>query len=1092
MPAAHPVPQSSGLPAGRSSVGTAWALWALFIVYGSLVPLAYTPLPWAEALAAFARTPWLQLDAERRADWISNAVLYVPLGWLSVLWWAGRSASLARRLVAAVLALVSGCALAVSVEFTQLYFPLRTVSLNDLLAEVLGSAIGALIGLRWTAGSHGVLAAAAGRMRLPLASAPALFGLAYAAWALFPYDLVLSMQELAGKQASASWGWLLAPAGHQEAALRRVARLVAEALTLAPLGWLWARRRAAAGRSVPWPAALALGAAFGLTLELAQFFLVSGVSQGVSALTRALGVVVGVWAWQRGRGLSAEGLRTALAPWTWPALALLAVLLAALSGWFASDWRTPDQAWARISGGEIRFVPFFYHYYLPESVAVFSLSAVALAYAPVGVLGWARRWTAGQGAFAAALVATLIELGKLFPLALRPDPTNVLIAAGAAWLVGKLLAASQGSVADSVALAGPVAPPFLRPAHGALAAAAALTAGWVSGFPVAPLALGAMLVAALALVWWRPVLVFALVGAGLPLLDLAHWSGRTLVDEYDMLLLIGLAAAFVRTPATGRRLMGDRRLLLLMTLMTAVMLLSALPGVATWAGATLREDFSNPIHPLNGLRVAKGAVWALLLCVLARRLLAARQDVHGAFAVGVRIGLAGTVAAIFWERAAFTSVLDFADVYRVAGPLSAMYTGGAYIEGFLAVGLVYAGAWLLQTPRWSARAAALLLVVGATYSLSVTLSRAGWAAGAVGLVVLALMSLRRPQRPLAAAALVLTLLGTMVAVAWPILAGPAGQQRLSTIQQDLEVREAHWTRAWTLHGGGLHDWLLGIGLGAFPAANYWASPAERRPAVHAFLYLDDGRRAGHTGQLRLGPGWGLYIDQVLAVEPGQTVRVQVSAAARALPGTLGFSLCHKWVLSSFDCVAGHFKVEPGAGAARAVAQNSTQTASLATGPLGGDAWPWRRNVRFTLHHAGGAVIDVDRVSLKTADGRELLDNGGFEHGADRWSFTSDDHLAWHVKNFPLTALLETGLLGVLAFAGLIGLALVRGARAAWAADARAAVPLAALIGLLGLGFFDSVIDAPRFLLLLGLLCWLCASGAHDSAARAEGDPRGNP
>ena len=60
----------TGLPAGRLL-----AIYAAFVVYGSLVPLAYTPLPWAQAWETFKATPFLQLGVESRADWIANGVL---------------------------------------------------------------------------------------------------------------------------------------------------------------------------------------------------------------------------------------------------------------------------------------------------------------------------------------------------------------------------------------------------------------------------------------------------------------------------------------------------------------------------------------------------------------------------------------------------------------------------------------------------------------------------------------------------------------------------------------------------------------------------------------------------------------------------------------------------------------------------------------------------------------------------------------------------------------------------------------------------------------------------------------------------------
>ena len=45
-------------------------LWALFVAYGSLVPLDFRPRP--DAWQAFMNTPWLSLGVGSRADWVAN------------------------------------------------------------------------------------------------------------------------------------------------------------------------------------------------------------------------------------------------------------------------------------------------------------------------------------------------------------------------------------------------------------------------------------------------------------------------------------------------------------------------------------------------------------------------------------------------------------------------------------------------------------------------------------------------------------------------------------------------------------------------------------------------------------------------------------------------------------------------------------------------------------------------------------------------------------------------------------------------------------------------------------------------------------
>ena len=58
----------------------AWLAWTAFIVYGSLLPFDFQPVPLDRAWALFRQAPFLVLGVESRADWIANGVLYAPVG----------------------------------------------------------------------------------------------------------------------------------------------------------------------------------------------------------------------------------------------------------------------------------------------------------------------------------------------------------------------------------------------------------------------------------------------------------------------------------------------------------------------------------------------------------------------------------------------------------------------------------------------------------------------------------------------------------------------------------------------------------------------------------------------------------------------------------------------------------------------------------------------------------------------------------------------------------------------------------------------------------------------------------------------------
>src|SRR6266850_4761975 len=124
--------------------------YLLFVVYGSLVPFDFRSRPLDAALRDFAHIRYLRLGIESRADWVANLLLYIPLPFL----WLGAASRKGRyftQIFLSIFLFLFFVALSVAIEFTQLFFPPRTVSLNDIIAEVMGTAIGIIIW--WTSGA---------------------------------------------------------------------------------------------------------------------------------------------------------------------------------------------------------------------------------------------------------------------------------------------------------------------------------------------------------------------------------------------------------------------------------------------------------------------------------------------------------------------------------------------------------------------------------------------------------------------------------------------------------------------------------------------------------------------------------------------------------------------------------------------------------------------------------------------------------------------------------------------------------------------------------------------------------------------------
>ena len=407
-----------------------------FVVYGSLVPLDFRPRPLDAALKDFYHIRYLKLGAASRADWVANILLYIPLAYL----WLGALTRDGRVFLQAFFSLIvfSFCvALSVAIEFTQQFFPPRTVSLNDLIAEVLGSAVGVV--LWWSSGrrlrrlfelvtSQGRNAAYAGSI---------LYTSAYLVFSLFPFDFLISAQEMERKLAGDYFSVMPASSRCGEG-LRCGVKMVAEAAAVAPLGFLLSFL----SRKQGWPlikCGASIGFCLGLVIEGLQFFLASGVTLIASVLTRMAGVAGGAAAGLWLRRVSPWPLLYLLAPWTPVAGIFYVMLLFAVTLQGRGPVLSMDRGLDRL--GEIYFMPFYYHYYTSESAAMTSLIGVASMFLPIGVLFWLWRVVrirefVARGALEVGLLSGLLAAGletsKLFLRSARPDPTNVIIAAVAA------------------------------------------------------------------------------------------------------------------------------------------------------------------------------------------------------------------------------------------------------------------------------------------------------------------------------------------------------------------------------------------------------------------------------------------------------------------------------------------------------------------------------------------------------------------------------------------------------------------------------------------------------------------------------------
>lgn len=1053
-----------------------WLSYLAFVVYGSLVPLDLTPVPLERAWSIFQHIPMLKLGVESRADWIANGVLYVPVGFLTAHLLLQLSVARRRLPVLAVTGLFS-FVLATSIEFAQIFFPPRTVSLNDLFAECLGSLIGLVLAMRYSDWFRTLLHTVIGNPRqLALRLFEAYF-VGYVAFSLFPYDVLLSGAEIGQKFRGNGWGWLIADAGLGK--IQIVLKLFPEVVLTFPIGIYLGYR--SSHRPATFKKAILIGLVLGTLTEIAQLFIASGVSQGLSVATRIAGICGGLALWQRRANWSPKRLAAIVRRYAILLGSTYLWILLELNGWFSHRWNGVDFAASRL--GKLHFMPFYYHYFASESRALVSLTLVCLTYLPIGLLTWSIQGKPSQAFIYAMFTAGFVETGKLFLDDMHPDPTNVLLGALASWIFFHLATALSKTVSMSSTTELATAPtspsqhyaqpdkmppatvePTKRwPAYFILLLSLAFAAYWAVTFPTQPLLLTLFLTACAAIIWHRPVLFVAIFPAALPVLDLAPWSGRFYLEEFDLLMLIGLAIGYTRIPPVRGKTQKPNILFQLISGMVAISLvLSALRGLLPWQMPDA-NSFTNYYSPFNALRIFKGALWAFLSYGLLQRMAAKDLDIKRHLATGVVVGLVLTTAVILWERVAFSGLLNFTNDYRVTGPFSSMHTGGAYIECFLAIATPFLILLILLTRNWAGKLLWIILLLATTYGLMVTFSRNGYMAFGVSLLVILFFAAFKSGRWRQHSMIALMLSGAMLAVAMPVFSGKFAQDRIATIGNDLAIREAHWADALNIRTPSLPTLLFGMGLGRYPESHYLLSGEESRSGTYQMMSEEQNTF------LRLVSGSSIYVEQIVSVEPRQKYLLKFDARTNKPDGSITLPICEKWLLASFNCMWSTLDIGKETGTWRHF------EVSLNSDEFNISHWYSQRPIKLGLYNGNAkAIIDIDNVRLETMQGENLLANGDFSKGMDHWFFSTDSHLEWHIKSLPVAVLFDQGWFGLVALSLFAMLAIKRATGHAWRGDLYAAAFLASYCGFLVVGLFDTLIDAPRFMFVFLLLGWFCS------------------
>lgn len=402
---------------GRRGYSLAAAGLAAFIAYGSLVPLDFHPLPFSVALARFTAGLTYSIHIDSNTDFATNVLLGLPLGYLTLAALCSDRRRSFGTIIAALFAVAVCGAVALGVEFAQTFFPGRTPSYSDIVAQIIGGGFGAAL---WMVVGEMVTGwlrhVAAERQRAALAQQLLLgYCVLFLISQLMPLDLTLSLGELAQKYRNGAI--ILRPFSYQHpSAFDMIWDYSADIVLNAPIG---------AAAMLLWPPARgrrSIGVALFMSLcvvgavELAQVFVSSRYADITDVITGTVGAAIGVFIV---RGFAAVALsdvpRRDVSRAIWMARVAAAFWLVALIAYHCSpfDFTLEPQ---RVAFGmrQLLLAPFS-SYYLGSPLHAFTeMMRKALLALPLGVL--ARLSLHGSLRHASRARILALQLGGLIVL----------------------------------------------------------------------------------------------------------------------------------------------------------------------------------------------------------------------------------------------------------------------------------------------------------------------------------------------------------------------------------------------------------------------------------------------------------------------------------------------------------------------------------------------------------------------------------------------------------------------------------------------------------------------------------------------------
>ena len=434
MPAPEPAISDARMRAWCAALA---ALAAALAAYVSLVPFQFV-VP--DEMPSIVDVLWTNghLGGMLRGNGLANVVLFVPFGFFAVGAGVGARSRAWPWALGMLVVATASIGTSIAIEALQIFVPGRTPALSDIVAQTVGTGLGAIGWMalgrqarvwagRFTTGHASVVRFALG-----------IYTAVYALYLVLPLDVTVDLGALAERYRDGRI--VLSP--HRSPALTwdLLPSLISDLVMAVPVGACMVLVGTAQGARRP---ARALWLSMGLLVvgELAQVFVQSRTADVVDLSAAAMGAAAGV---ALGSSLAGHGARPAESSGVRWALGLSLVVTTAfyvLYNWSPFDFSTsPDFVAGRL--GRLLVVPFAGYYQNAEFKALSDATTKLALTVPFGVLLQLfvrparltrRRSATALLIGAAAVFFALVEFGQVLLPSRYPDNTDVLLAVAGVW-----------------------------------------------------------------------------------------------------------------------------------------------------------------------------------------------------------------------------------------------------------------------------------------------------------------------------------------------------------------------------------------------------------------------------------------------------------------------------------------------------------------------------------------------------------------------------------------------------------------------------------------------------------------------------------